>query len=643
MRIRDEVSGQTGRFGKSFRGRTPRKSIGNEANKVFRNPHQDSQWLPWALPLFFVAMPAAALAAVPAVPPQPLPTCDASVAGRCYNQGGFTLSAVSQGAHHYRVCRSHDTSGWGGCNQVISQHTSSSLSIEGEDLPADGFRRAYYWSACDAAGQCTQWKDNPEVYVYRDMTDPAAVSVETDPVWVVDEGSLQVLTVTAADSGSGVGELRVAIDLPATGGSDPRGMVSWRAVGYRFAADQMPCVGGGFASKHPAVHNPTTVTLVGCSTTSTGDRRTVAFELRPNPTFGALPAFDVSLRAWDRVGSASRWARFDLDVASVRPNDRKGERIGYQGIVDATGLAAAASEGIGVNLATLLYQRKQCAPFYWPTVDTAGILSAYRQRGVQAMVILENFLFRNVNDPQGDDCQLLDPPPPLDPSLCFADNKWRLFPDWRARLDAFVAIHGPDLVTEDIAFFLVSSEVNDRCFDLSEVEAVALAVRDRFPTVPLAMIYGATHRPGDELESQPPPPYVPAAFDVVGLFSYEVFDVNDPLEPRNATARYYDPQQPENLATIYGDLLAKLHDHQRVLLVFDANLNARKESLGWQAEDLAAVAHNYADFMAHRPEATMMGGFTWQGLLALPQSVRDAHRTLACERFDNLSSACPAP
>lgn len=582
-------------------------------------------------------------AAVPPVPPKATPTCDGAPNGRCYNRSAFTLTASSPGADHYKVCRSNDTLGWGGCNEVLSHDSGSTFVVDSADLPSDGFRRAYYWSACDADNQCTRWRDNPEVYVYRDATRPVTLSVATSPTWVTDDGSQYTLTVTAADSTSGVEEVRTAINLPATGGTDPRGFFSWHATHFRFAHDQVACSGGGFASKHHIRYRPTTVTLVGCATSLDGDQRSVSFALQPNPTFGALSQIDVSLRAWDAVGNAPLWQRFDLDFTSLRPSDQQGKRIGYSGILDATGLDQAVSEGIGVNLATLLYQRKQCAPFYWRDVDTAGILDAYRQQNIQAMVVLENFLFRNRADPDGDDCQPLEPPPPPEPSPCFNDNQWRLLADWESRLDEFTATHGPHVNASDVAFFLISSEVNDRCFDLDEVETVAIAVRDRFPNIPLAMIYGATHHPGGGLESQPPPVFLPAIYDVVGLFSYEVFDVNHPLEARNVTSTFYDPQQPENPTTVYGDLLTKLHPHQEVLLVFDANINGRKENLGWLAEDLGTVARNYTDFMTHRPEATMMGGFTWQGLRALPQSVRDEHQMLVCERFDNASPLCTLP
>lgn len=156
-----------------------------------------------------------------------------------------------------------------------------------------------------------------------------------------------------------------------------------------------------------------------------------------------------------------------------------------------------------------------------------------------------------------------------------------------------------------------------------------------------------SRRPGDQPGdgagiriSQPPPASFPAVFEVVGLFSYGMFDVTDPLEPRNATASYFDPENPENPATVYGDLLSKLDPNQKVMLIFDASLDASKTALGWEPEDLAEVALSYVDFMLFRPEVTRLGGFTWQGLLALPQSVKDSAAKWICEQTLSANPIC---
>lgn len=149
-----------------------------------------------------------ALAAPPA-PGQPVASCDAVVAGKCYVDGNFTLTASSPGTHHYRVCRSNDTTGWGGCNHVISFNTGSTLTVSGSDLPGEGFRRAYYFSACDAGNSCSPWGDNPEAYVQMDTTGPTAPGPSTvncvqsgSECWA--QGPFTVSVTPASDSGSGV-------------------------------------------------------------------------------------------------------------------------------------------------------------------------------------------------------------------------------------------------------------------------------------------------------------------------------------------------------------------------------------------------------------------------------------------------------
>ncbi|MEM1206149.1 MAG: hypothetical protein AAGN66_23160, partial [Acidobacteriota bacterium] len=154
------------------------------------------------------------------------------------------------------------------------------------------------------------------------------------------------------------------------------------------------------------------------------------------------------------------------------------------------------------------------------------------------------------------------PPPTPGTSACFEDQKWELLDDWMDRLDLFESLHGSRMTPDNVEFFLISSEVNDRCFDLDEVEEVALEVKRRYPAIPVAFFYGATYDRFGQRASQPPPVRFPAVFDVVGLFSYDIFDLIDPHEARNSTGTYYNPEQPNDLSTIYGDLLDKLLPHQ---------------------------------------------------------------------------------
>ena len=77
-------------------------------------------------------------------------------------------------------------------------------------MPSDGFRRAYYFKACDAANLCTNWGDNVEAYVFMDATGPTAPGPTTtacayaqgETCWVT--GNFTIAVTPASDGGSGV-------------------------------------------------------------------------------------------------------------------------------------------------------------------------------------------------------------------------------------------------------------------------------------------------------------------------------------------------------------------------------------------------------------------------------------------------------
>ena len=473
-----------------------------------------------ALSLALAAWPASA---APPVPSQPTASCDATVSGQCYVDGSFSLSSFSSGADHHQVCRSNDTTGFGGCGVVMTTHTGPTFTVSGSHLPSDGFRRAYYFRACDAGNDCTRWADSTPRYVYRDVSPPStpgatstaclhqssgcwvrhgftisasaasdggsgvgayeicrsqdstggfagcsvfmttsggtsfavsgshlppdgfrrayrfrardrvgntgewnsplyvrvdrhnpAVSASnassswfasrsltisaadagggsaansglaqvryrwnavhngsctsgtatsngapieapagdnrlylcardhTDRVgfwdgryrvdatapqpgsvttssatWAVDDGSTYSLTATATDSRSGVSDLRLQINRAGGNAANPRGIFAWRSSGHVWSADRVACAGGGFASKHPTTANPGTVTLVGCTSSLSGNSRTVTLTVLPNASFGEFgPINDVSLRARDAVGHWSSWQAYDLNFAT---------------------------------------------------------------------------------------------------------------------------------------------------------------------------------------------------------------------------------------------------------------------------------------------------------------------------------------
>ncbi len=580
-----------------------------------------------ALGLWPTAAPAA-----PPVPDKPTATCDVTARGQCFVGGNFTVSSPVPGTDHYRVCRSADTVGWGGCNVVMTTDAGPGYTVSGSHLPSAGFRRAYYFSACDAGGDCTPWGDNEEIYVTMDSQPPALIFQNYR---LVDGNGGFLIALKTMDAGSGVSEVRALVNVHAGDEDDPQGYFSWRdeSLGYLWPADQVPCTGGGFASKHPTRFNPTAVTLLGCTHSTDGVQRTVKLMIARAPIAGELePIDDVFFWARDFNMNATSWMDFDHDLIAGAAGPQPGELFGYSGINDPSQMAEVEAEGLPVNLAFLMYLNDDAHPHYWRTVDTEGILDYYRDRGVRAVAVFENFLFEIVHDAD---------------SPCFGQRTYRLRPDWLARLDEFAGLHGPQLNPEDVAMILMQSEVNDRCAIMSEVLTASDAVKQYFPDIPLTLAYGATHGPDGTRQSQPPPASLPEVFDGIGIFSYNLYDVNNPLEPRNAADRFYNPRFPEDPSTVYGDLLSKLGPHQKVHLIFDAHFSPTHQALGWTAEDLATVALNYADFMVVRPEVVTLAGFHWRlgggtlGMNQLPPLVADTHIEIACNYFP-ISCGSPA-
>ncbi|MEM9596519.1 MAG: hypothetical protein AAGD06_19790, partial [Acidobacteriota bacterium] len=187
-----------------------------------QRPHLRVGLLFASLALFLWALPAAA--AVPPVPTQGSPACGALVGGKCYVGSNFSISTSSPGAHHFKICRSSDVAGWGGCDTVMSSNTGSTYTVSGSNLPSDGFRRAYYWSACDSANACTGWADNPEVYVYRDASGPSAPGntqvacsyTAGGTCWV--QGNFTVSVNAAVDALSGVDGYHICRSNNSSGG-----------------------------------------------------------------------------------------------------------------------------------------------------------------------------------------------------------------------------------------------------------------------------------------------------------------------------------------------------------------------------------------------------------------------------------------
>lgn len=158
-------------------------------------------------------------------PSAPGPTtvaCAWSVADDCWVTGDFTASVAPStgglGSLVYGICRSVDSpGGWAGCDVNLTLSGGTSIVVSGSDLPADGYRRAYYFQAHDSAGASGAW--NTPVYVRVDRYAPSLGASNASGGWF----SSRTATVSASDGGSGLQAVRYswnsALDGSCTSGA----------------------------------------------------------------------------------------------------------------------------------------------------------------------------------------------------------------------------------------------------------------------------------------------------------------------------------------------------------------------------------------------------------------------------------------
>jgi hypothetical protein len=134
----------------------------------------------------------------PTVPGPTTTTCAFSAAGDCWLTGDFTISAAASsggmGGTTYQICRSNDTTGAGGCDVNLTLSGGTSILVNGTHLPADAYRRAYYFQAKDSSGALSGW--NTPLYARVDRYTPAVSASNASDQWF----SSRTATVSAADA-----------------------------------------------------------------------------------------------------------------------------------------------------------------------------------------------------------------------------------------------------------------------------------------------------------------------------------------------------------------------------------------------------------------------------------------------------------
>jgi hypothetical protein len=259
----------------------------------------------------------------PATPPAPT----TNWTGDHYICGAFNTTAPSSaGASYYRLCRSNDNTG--GCAAWVNSGTTYSpgtvVTVSGADLPGNGAFRYYYWYAWDNCGNMSLNSD--PTYIRMDQSPPThdGVTVSSN-CWNTDGNNTYAVTTKVSDpmgiGGSTYGTM-VLINYQGTYAGYYGGYYAWNtakalldAAGY--TADQSACAGGGWVGKHATAYGQNAATLVSGSTSVNGTQRTVTFNIRPNSTFPALTANDISSYAQDACGYASGWVNWDLNFSSA--------------------------------------------------------------------------------------------------------------------------------------------------------------------------------------------------------------------------------------------------------------------------------------------------------------------------------------
>ncbi len=142
---------------------------------------------------------------VSAPPTAPGPTtvaCAFSAPDECWVTGDFTASVTpatgGSGSLVYQICRSIDSAGgFAGCDVNLTLNGGTSIVVTGTHLPADGFRRAYYFLARDTLGVLGPW--NAPRYVRVDRNNPVVSASNASDEWFAS----RTATVSAADATGG--------------------------------------------------------------------------------------------------------------------------------------------------------------------------------------------------------------------------------------------------------------------------------------------------------------------------------------------------------------------------------------------------------------------------------------------------------
>lgn len=163
-----------------------------------------------------------------------------------------------------------------------------------------------------------------------DRTAPAKNNLTVSSLaWNPNGSNTYTITLSASDTGSAVDEMRALINFQGSNEPNYRGYFAWKQSGYTWSGsnsgDQISCSGDGYADKYIGTtssgYGQEHITLLGCSSTTSGNQKTVTFTVRPATTFGNFGAInDISFWTRDSRGNTNGWTNYDLNFSSDSQN-----------------------------------------------------------------------------------------------------------------------------------------------------------------------------------------------------------------------------------------------------------------------------------------------------------------------------------
>ncbi len=227
-----------------------------------------------------------------------------------------------------------------------------------------------------------------------DSTAPTTDSVTVSSNnWKADNIATYTVTYKASDIGSsmtgGAARMRILI-FQDTRWTNARGYFAWDADGYVWAGDNVACTGGGYASKDPANYGFDTMTMTGCTTSVSGDQRTVTLTLRPNTNAGDLTGMDISMYVTDSAGNNSAWTDFNpnftIDGTAPTMHDMTVNGVSKT-IGETLRIYTVVSENVsGLNYSRIYIGKYPYSTYGWNKVSNATMIYGGTCTGTNAPV-----------------------------------------------------------------------------------------------------------------------------------------------------------------------------------------------------------------------------------------------------------------